>query len=98
MTKNFLQFNASLHSSTHRSGMFSDFPERWGSSARRRHQRIDEEGRLLKEIAPSMTRVAVLRGPSRSYHNVRHRAVRRNPGYGAVAQGRLKGFYDREGG
>ena len=36
---------------------------------------------LLKEIAPSVTRVAVLRDPTIA----RHRPVRRHPGHGAVA-------------
>ena len=39
---------------------------------------------LLKQIAPGVTRVAVLRDPS---HSLRHRPVRRHPDRGAVAQG-----------
>ena len=39
---------------------------------------------LLKEIAPSVTRVAVLRDPD---HRLRDRPVRRNPGRGAVVRG-----------
>ena len=39
---------------------------------------------LLKEIAPRVTRVAVLRDPD---HHRRDRPVRRHPGRGAVARG-----------
>ena len=39
---------------------------------------------LLKQIAPGVTRVAVLRDPAKT---CRHRPVRRNPGRGAVARG-----------
>ena len=39
---------------------------------------------LLKQIAPGVTRAAVLRDPA---HTLRHRPVCRHPGRGAVAQG-----------